>query len=114
MDVLQKQKFEGDLCLSPTALFYANLHGDIFLTLEEAAVHLKMVPGTIHNKFSDKDDHDFDEAGFFQNDAGRWLIHVQDLADHMERMRARKRIKEVKKRGPGAPKKVERMIASGG
>ena len=113
MDILQKQKFEGDLCLSPTALFYANVHGDVFLTLEEAAVHLKMVPGTILNKFSDKEDHDFDEAGFFKNDAGRWLIHVQDLADHMDRKRAQIRLVEAK-RGPGAPKKVERLIASGG
>ncbi len=81
---LTKPKFEGDLGLSPDALVFANLHQDIYLTLAQAAQHLKSEPGTIHNQLSDKKkNHPIKNAGFFKL-SGKLVIHVQRLANFLE------------------------------
>ena len=106
MEILQKQKFEGDLCLSPTALFYANLYNDIHLTIEEAAPHLRLTPATIRNRIC---------AGtapvpFFKL-GGKWVVHVSDLAKYVDWERQANQ--PAKKRSRGAPKKSERMAVGG-
>lgn len=106
MHVFTKQKFDGDLGLSPTALFFAQRYGDLHLTIEQAAPHLKLTPATIRNRIWEKTS----PVHFFKL-GGKWVVHVSDLAAYVDGERHANQ--PAKKRSRGAPRKVERMAAGG-
>ncbi len=105
MEISSKPKFEGELGLSPTALFFAQRYGDLHLTIEESAPHLHLTPATIRNQIWAGTV----EVRFFKL-GGKWVVHVSDLANYVERERNR-RIPSCspKKKRRGAPRKAERV-----
>lgn len=105
MENFQKQKFEGDLGLSTTALFFAQRYGDIHLTIEEAAPHLHLTPATIRNQIWAGEV----EVHFFKL-GGKWVVHVSDLAEFVEKARnGHSKLPHSEKRRRGAPRKAERV-----
>lgn len=78
-------KFRG---LSPTASWLAERYGDLTITLEQAAPHLKLTQGTLRNQLHAQ------EKGLrkphppvpFKKMGRKWVVHVRVLADHIDLM----------------------------
>lgn len=105
-----KQQFQGDLGLTPTALFYAQLYGDIHLTIEQAAPHLKLTAATIRNLICASKQQKKQPPVHFFKLGGKWVVHVNELAEYVNRMR---HVAPEIKRRRGAPRKSERLAAVG-
>lgn len=104
---LKYPKFEGDLKLSPTALFIAQKFGKLHLTIEEAGPHLNLTPATIRNQIWAGEV----EVHFFKL-GGKWVVHVSDLADFVDRKRQNPSTAQKRRRGP--PRKAERVARAEG
>ncbi len=107
MEIFQQQKFEGNLGLNPTALFFAQRYGDIHLTIEQASPHLKLTPATIRNRICEKTA----PVHFFKL-GGKWVVHVSDLADFVDG--ERNKPVQSQKRRRGAPRKAEQITRAEG